>query len=225
MGTAKTKIINECPKSLGVESGEVRLNTTEERLNLLIAKNAEYENENSISTSEREKFEATLMENPLSAEKAYSYFGLLLGTFPPAAIFIKLFIEGFIPRGNEIWLIPVMVLVNSIAALKGYVSGKLMGKIILKFERYSWFSMLFILPFLGFSWGLTTGCIAGLFLFVVGALFGGVIGGIVGSFALPAFTTLHRLLKRDDKIDRKDFVPIALGITFVISAFILSFPL
>ena len=222
METAKTKIINEFPNSLEFESGGVKLNTTEERLNLLIAKNAEYESENSISISEQEKFEATLMENPFSAEKGFSYFGLLLGTFPPAAIFIKLFIEGVIPHESEIWLIPMMVLVNFIAALKGYVSGKLIGKTILKLESYSWFSMLFILPFLGFSWGLTIGCIAGLFLFVVGALFGGLIGGIVGSFALPAFTTLHRLLKRDDKIDRKYFVPTALGITFAISALILG---
>ncbi|MDQ3634658.1 MAG: hypothetical protein M3405_09145 [Acidobacteriota bacterium] len=196
---------------------------TQERLNELFILNAEYDRQDELFSSDKEKLEADLMTAPLSVEKAYSYFGLLLGTFPPAAFFAKFFFEAGSPGNNEFWIIFLLTIVNIVTAAAGYFSGKLIGKITFELEKFSWHRMLLALPFLGFLWGIISGGAGGFFIFVFGAIFGAMIGGLVGSVALPAFTIFHRLLKRGDKIENKHFLPIAFGITIIISTYILGF--
>lgn len=190
----------------------------------MLAVNEEYDHKNVLFASEKEESEANLMQNPLPVEKAYSYFGLLLGTFPPAAFFAKLILDTGVNNNNETWIIALMVLVNVVSAIVGYASGKLVGKAVLELEKYSWATMLLVLPFLGILWGVVSGGIGGIFLFVIGAVFGGVLGGMVGSVALPALTIFHRIFKRGDEIEGNQFMPIAFGVTLVISAFILGLP-
>ena len=123
---------------------------------------------------------------------------------------------------ENFWQIGVFAIVNLIAAVVGYFSGKVVGKLVGELEKMSWTSMLLILPFLGLLWGILAGGAGGIIIFIVGAIFGAAIGGAVGAAALPAFTVFHRLLKKGDLIEGRQFLPIAFGVTFVICAFILG---
>jgi hypothetical protein len=196
---------------------------TRQRLNTLLTLNAETASKKSLYASEREKIEAELMKNPLSTEQTFAYFGLLLGTFPPAAIAARFILErkAFVVN-EDFWFLGVFAIVNLISAVVGYFSGKLTGKIVRESEKASWTKMIVLLPFIGILWGMLAGGAGGIIIFVIGAVFGAIIGAAVGSVALPAFAIFHRLMKKGDKIDRKHFLPIAFGITFVISAFILG---
>ena len=162
------------------------------------------------------------MDDPLSVEKTFAYFGLLLGVFPPLAMFIKFFSEKGIFRGEDVWIIGVVAIINLISAIVGYFSGKLVGKIAFELEKTSWTKMLLILPFIGIFWGILAGGAGGVIVFVVGAVFGAILGAMVGAVALPVFTLFHRLLKKDDQLDRQHFLPVAFGIALIISAFILG---
>jgi hypothetical protein len=194
---------------------------TRQRLDTLLALNAETAREKSLYSSEREKTEAALMKNPLSTEQTFAYFGLLLGTFPPAALFIRFLLDTRF-RPEDAWILVVIAVVNLISAVVGYFSGKLIGKIVRESEKYSWTKMVLLLPFIGILWGILAGGAGGIIIFVIGAIFGAIFGAAVGSFALPVFTIFHRLMKKGDKIDRKHFLPLAFGITFIISAFVLG---
>lgn len=162
--------------------------------------------------------EAAMMKNPLSVKKAFAYFGLMLGTFPPAAIFFKVASRG----SDEFGLFFLLLLVNIVCALVGFFSGKLIGKMVLEMEKRSWNLMMLTLPFIGIIWGIITGGAGGIFIFVIGAFFGAFIASMVGAVAVPAFTIFHRLLKKGEMIERNQFLPLAFGITFIISAFILG---
>lgn len=198
--------------------------STQERLDLLISANREYAHREEIFSSDKEKLEADLMKNPLTNEQAFAYFGFLLGLFPPAAIFAKIFIESDgLQNSEDFWIIFLLMLVNTTSAIVGFYSGKIIGKLVLALENQTWHKMILTLPFLGFLWGIISGGIGGVFLFIVGAVFGGMIGGAVGAVALPVFTVFHRILKCGDKIESKLFIPLALGITLIISTLILGY--
>lgn len=189
------------------------------RLDDLLALNAKTAREKSLFHNEREKVEASLMTNPLTDKQAFAYFGLLLGTLPPAVIFTRFFMEANF-RNGEYWIIGVVAIINLISAIVGYFSGKLVGKMVGSLEEKSWTKMLLALPFVGILWGIMAGGAGGVIVFVVGAIFGAALGAMVGGAALPMFAVFHRLLKKGDVIDRKHFYPLAFGITFVICAFI-----
>lgn len=193
-----------------------------ERLERLLAVNAETAREKSLFRSEQEKTAAELMKNPLSAEQAFAYFGLLLGTFAPLAMFIRFFSEKGIFRPEDAWILGVVAVINLISATVGYFSGKFIGRIVAELEKSSWINMLLALPFVGIFWGILAGGAGGIIVFGFGAIFGAALGALVGAFALPVFTILHRLLKIGDCLDRRDFLPTAFGIAFVVSAFILG---
>jgi hypothetical protein len=187
--------------------------------------NAEIEREKETYRDEQEKLQAELMKTPLSTETSVAYFGAMLGLFPPFAIFSRFVFEKQIynPKISEdFWIIPLLLFVNFICMLVGYFSGKLIGRIVRDLEKISWTKMILAVPFIGILWGLITGASGGVFIFIIGAFFGALIASIVGGLALPAFTILHRLLKKGDKIEEKHFFPIALGITGIITAFILG---
>ena len=195
---------------------------TRQRLDTLLALNAETAREKSLFASEKEKTEAGLMKNPLSIEKSFAYFGTLLGTLPPAAFIIRLFSDTRSLRGEDAWILGVAAIVILISSTVGFFSGKLIGKIVRQSEKMSWTKMILVLPFIGILWGILSGGAGGIIIFVVGAIFGALLGALVGSFAVPVFTIFHRLLKRGDQIERKHFLPLAFGITFIISALMLG---
>lgn len=169
--------------------------------------------------NEREKTEAEMMRHPIQFKRAFAYFGLLLGAFPPAAFFLKFFFQ---TNGNETGIFFLLLFVNLVCAAVGFFTGKIIGSIVRELENQSWHLMLVTLPFIGLFWGIITGGAGGIFIFLIGALFGAIIAAIVGAIALPAFAIFHRLLKKGDVIERNQFLPIACGITFIISAFIVG---
>lgn len=173
---------------------------------------------------EAERFEATLIENPLTTKQVFSQFGLMLGLFPPMAMFGKFAYHSFLknPYNDDTWIIFLLLVVNFVCAVTGYYSGRLIGQIVSQIEKLNWTSMLLIAPFIGILWGVMTGAAGGVFIFVIGAFFGAAIASFVGAVALPILTIFHRLLKKGDVIERDQFLPIAMGITLLISALILG---
>lgn len=171
--------------------------------------------------TEQEKLESGLMKNPISTSKVFAYFGLMLGIFSPATIFTRFFMESDF-RGEDSWILGVLALVNLITAVTGYFSGKLIAKLVTKAENYSWWTMLLLLPLIGIVWGTMSGGAGGIIILIFGAIFGALFGAIVGSIALPLFTIFHRILKKGELIEFKHFLPLSLGITFTICAFILG---
>ncbi len=194
----------------------------QQRLDILLAVNAETVRKNSNLLPEKEQAEAAAMKHPLSDRKVFAYFGILLGIFPPAAIFTRFFMNNGNLRFEDLWVFGVVAVVNLITALVGYFSGKAVGKVVGELERLSWSKMLLALPFIGILWGALAGGAGGTVIFIFGAVFGAIFGGAVGGFALSVFSIFHRLLKKGDKIDRRHFLPLAFGITLIVSAFILG---
>ncbi len=187
-------------------------------MNTLLALNAETARQKAMYASDREELEAGMMTNPLSLEKTFSYFGLLLGIFPPAAMFIRFAVENRLDG----WVFGVMLIINLISAVVGFFSGKVVAKMVRLIENSGWTSMILLLPLIGLIWGIITGAAGGVIVFFFGAFFGAVLGGIVGSIALPFFTIFHRLLKKGESIELKHFLPVAFGVTFVICGYILG---
>lgn len=193
-----------------------------QRLDLLLQKNLEFAREKSLYATEREKLEAALMKNPVSIEKTFRRFGLMLGIFPPAALFAHFLMDGRFFQGGDVWFLGVLAIVNLISAVVGFSSGKFIGKLVFELEKGSWSRMLLTLPFIGIFWGMIAGGAAGIIIFGIGAFFGAMVGSLVGAAALPFFSIFHRLLKRGDEIENKHFLPLAFGVTFIISAFFLG---
>jgi hypothetical protein len=189
-----------------------------QRLNTLLAANAETARQKAMFRTDREKLEAELMKSPLGLEKTFSYFGLLLGAFPPAALFLKIALDARL----EPWIFGVMFIINLIAAVVGFFSGKIVGKVMRGVETYGWSSMICMLPLIGMLWGALSGAAGGVVFFIFGAFFGAILGGMVGAAALPIFTVLHRLMKKGESIELKHFLPLAFGVTFIICGFILG---
>lgn len=163
-----------------------------------------------------------MMQNPLTDQQVYAYFGILLGVFPPLAIFTRFYMNNGNLRFEDLWILGVIAVVNLITAVVGYFTGKAVGKIVSELEKLSWTKMMLAMPFIGLLWGAISGAAGGVIIFIFGAIFGAMIGALVGSIALPLFTVFHRKLKKEDKIDQKHFLPLAFGITMIISAFIIG---
>jgi hypothetical protein len=163
-----------------------------------------------------------MMLKPLDTEKAFAHYGLLLGTFPPAAIFIRYLVE-VSPRNRvELWVTMLMSVSILLSAVVGRFSGQIIGRAVQSLEKRSWSAMVLTMPFVGFFWGVVAGGAGGFAIFIIGAFFGAILGGMVGALALPAFVILHRLLKRGDVIDQRHFLPLAFGVTLTICSFILG---
>lgn len=190
----------------------------QQRLNTLLALNAETARQKAMFRTEKEKLESELMKNPLSLDQTFAYFGLILGIFSPLAMFLRIAINGRI----EEWIFGIMLVINLITAVVGYFSGKLIAKMVRSVENSSWLLMLLTLPIFGLLWGIITGGAGGTVVFVFGAFFGAILGGLVGGIALPFFTIFHRLLNKGERIETKHFLPLAFGVTFVICGFILG---
>ncbi len=195
---------------------------TRQRLDFLLAANAENVRERSLYCSEREKTEAAMMREPLSGVETFSLLGLILGIFMPVTMFTRFLVDSRGLRSEDLWILGVVAIVNIISAVVGFFSGRVVGKIVLETERYSWLKMLLLLPFIGMFWGIMAGGAGGIIILIIGAFPGAFLGGIVGSVALPSFAIFHRLLKKGDMIDLNHFLPLAFGITLIICGFILG---
>ncbi len=152
--------------------------------------------------------------------RTYALFGLLLGIFPPAAIFTKMFGYGFSEGNGLVFLL--LLFMNIICAVTGYWMGVALSRSVEYIERDSWSTMMVLAPVLGMGWGAVTGAAGGFIFFGIGAVFGAYMAMAVGAVAFALFAALHRLVWRGGMIDARHFWPLASGVTLVISALILG---
>lgn len=162
------------------------------------------------------------MRRPLDAQRAFALFGLMLGLFPPAAIFIKMFAYGVGGYQAHPLLFLVCLLMNFTCAGVGYVMGGALSRAVKNLENRSWTLMLIVLPLIGASWGAVTGSAGGLLFLGIGAIFGAVFAIPIGALAFTLFAPLHRLLVRGGMIDARHFWPLATGATLLAAALVLG---
>ena len=160
------------------------------------------------------------MRHPLTHEKVFAYYGLMLGSMPPISIFILFSLSNSNVAAPVAWLL--MAITTFVSAVTGYSFGKVVGTMVRKNEDRKLAELTMRLIAIGVLWGAIAGGAGGLFLFVIGAFFGALIGGVVGGVALPAFAIPYLAVKSGGVIDLKHFLPLSLGITFTICAFILG---
>src|SRR6266404_9838495 len=104
---------------------------TRQRLAWLINANSEIERQKRMFRSDTERREAELMVRPMEPKAVFAWFGLLLGTLPPAAIFSKFIINS----GIHPVILSLMVLVILTTAATGYFSGKVTAILVRQVER------------------------------------------------------------------------------------------
>ncbi len=193
----------------------------DDRLNVLLEANALIARSRALYPTRQVELEHSAMRRPLDRRKAFAFLGLLLGSVPPASVFLLLPLSNG-TRHIEAWLIALLCWVTMVTTVTGYLTGKKVGTLMAKIQQRTYSFAIPIVPLLGFAWGAVCGAAGGIFIFVIGALFGAVIGGVVGAVALSVFAPLYRLLSIAGEIELRHFLPIAAGVTFTISAFILG---
>jgi hypothetical protein len=196
---------------------------TQSRLSWLLSVNQWEANRQRLFRHAHEEEEMVLMRHPLPPRKAFGLFGLLLGTFPPAAIFIKLFGYG-VPAGhrNILGHTGLCLVMNAICAMMGYCMGSALAAKIDRLERGSWIKMSLLSPLMGLAWAIPTGAVGGVIVIVIGGIFGAIVATPVGLLAFILFMPLHRLLARGGMIDARHFWPLACGVVMMITALILG---
>ncbi len=200
-----------------------------DRLRRLEATLAAAEQNERHGRSARTEEEIQRMRRPLTTEQAYKYFGLLLGTLPPAAILLRtLLVEaGEPPISESRWNTMLVTLciglaINCACALVGRLRGAKAGRRIERAERASWLMTIVVLVGAAIEWAVLTGAFGGALFLVIGALFGVACALPVALVGFPLFTVCHRLLARGGMIDARHFWPVACGVTALLAALILS---
>jgi hypothetical protein len=196
--------------------------SVESRLSWLLAENEREADRRLLYRNAFEEEQRLLMQRPLPTEKAFALFGLLLGTLPPAAIFIKLFggalTHSYLPPG---WFLLLLVM-NVVCCLVGRYLGSKLSRMVTAVERDSWILMVIESLIIGLIWALGTGAAGGLLAFGFGAMFGAACAIPVGLLAFGLFVPLHRLVARGGMIDARHFWPLACGVVMIITALILG---
>ncbi|MGI9107691.1 MAG: hypothetical protein ACR2G4_15745 [Pyrinomonadaceae bacterium] len=196
-------------------------NEQDARLNWLARWNAEEQRRARIFRHPREEEQMLLLRSPIPTQEAYALFGMLLGTFPPAAIFYRLFASGLNASEATLVLLPCLPMLIACVVVGKHMGAKV-GKTIDEAERETWNVMLVQSLEAGFIWAAATGAAGGALCFLIGALFGLACALPVGLLAFALFTPLHRLTARGGMIDARHFWPLASGIVLAITALILS---
>ncbi|MBC7901160.1 MAG: hypothetical protein H7070_14035 [Saprospiraceae bacterium] len=191
-------------------------------MNILLAVNAGNARRRSLNFTRSEELEARIMARPISLEASFAYFGLMLGSLPPAAIIFALILNSSVIYPNGVWLVGLMFAANILTAIVGYFSGKLVADCVRQIREFPVWSQFALVPLIGLSWGMISGGIGGALILLYGGFVGAIMGGAVGLAALPVFTLIHSHLSQAEMIETKHFLPIASGITLSICAFILG---
>jgi len=195
---------------------------TNRRLTALLAENAEFARRRALYRDPREELDSLLMTSPRTVAQSYGMLGLFLGAFPPAAYFIRMAYYG-LGQGESIGLFLLFLIINAVCVLVGWKMGQVAGSQMLRYERRSWRKMIVFSLLWALFWAVVTGFVGGAIVFIVGGLFGAFFALPVALAAFPAFAVLHRLTERGGLIESKHLLPIAMGISLTISAFILGY--
>jgi hypothetical protein len=210
----------EYAERTGVEAADRRM--TDTRLDWLLLQNHRIARERQLYRNDRERLEAQAMRRPLKISKAYRYFGLMLGSVPPAALVARILADGNGPSADNFLFGALLGLAGILAGIAGYLSGRLTAKTVKRAEKFSLPNRAVMIAFVGMTWGIACGAAGGVVIFLIGAIPGAFIGGVTAAAALPIFATMVSLLRRGDSIALGHFMPISLGIVFAIAAFILG---
>jgi hypothetical protein len=172
----------------------------------------------------REEAEMVLMRHPLTTERAYEYFGFLLGALPPAAIFYRVWNHIIRPApGVPTYSFFIIFFVMNLACcLAGWRMGGRAGWKMKQTLPASRVRRFFKTLAVAFVWAACTGSLGGLPFFGVGSILGAFVAMPIAVAAFLLFAPLHGFLARGGMIDARHFWPVACGITFVISALILN---
>jgi len=166
-----------------------------------------------------------MMRRPLSVERAYGLFGLLLGTLPPAAIFYRMFGDEVARQGFQSLLFLLLLAMNIVCGLVGTFLGSRFNGMVSAIdaaEDHRRIRMIFLPPLIGMLWGAGTGWAGGLIFFGIGAIFGAVFAIPVGILAFALFMPLHRWLAHGGMIEASHLWPLACGVVMTITALILG---
>ena len=196
---------------------QVQDNDVVVRLNNLLNLNAETARQQQLFSSNAQRRAFQMMQRPVNFERTFAAFGAFLGTFPVAAIYLRIY---FHRAGDIGWLMIFFVVANILTALAGYFFGALVGKFARNAQQYDWITMTVFLTLVGGAWGMISGFIGGLAIFIVGAFFGGAIGSVVGALAMPVFAITHRLNNIAGFIERRQLIALAGGISLTAAAYI-----
>lgn len=192
------------------------------RLDWLLAVNAEETRRRDLFKSAAEEEELLLMRRPLGARRAFGLFGLMMGLFPPAAIFIKMFGYGIGGYSASALMFIICLLMNLTCAVVGYAMGLALSQPVESAERRTWTRMMIMLPLIGAGWGAVTGFAGGLIFVGIGAIFGAIFAIPIGALSFTLFASLHRLLVRGGMIDARHFWPLASGTSLLAAALVLG---
>ena len=198
---------------------------TDARLNWLLAANAREAERHKLFRHPHEEEEMLRMRRPVTLERAYTLFGMLLGMLPPAAFFIRIFGYGFTQHATRefgTFLFLICLAMNVVCCLMGRIMGRVISRQLYQDATASRSLLMLTSLFVGLLWGLCTGAAGGALFFGFGAFFGVACALPVGAICFPIFTLFHSTLKRGGMIDVRHFWPLALGITLAICALILS---
>jgi hypothetical protein len=130
---------------------------------------------------------------------AYTFFGLMLGTLPPAtallaaAVFGKP-VEPAEPNTPDVWRL--FTLVVFLCSITGLGAGAFVGLLMSLMRKSSWKLPVSLSPFFGFVWGIVTGGAGGFPVFIVGAIFGMIIAAPFGVAGFLLFAAFYEPLTR-----------------------------
>jgi hypothetical protein len=166
-----------------------------------------------------------LMRNPVSMEQAYRVLGYLLGLFPPAAIFFRIFHYGITtpPRIEfSLGLFFFCLIMNLICCFVGGPMGRFVGRALFNKDPNSWNRRALRSLAYALIWALVTGATGGAIFFGVGAYFGFACAVPVALLAFPLFTLVHATVLKDGMIESGQLWPIASGVSLLVATMILS---
>lgn len=189
---------------------------------LLTANQRDYERQQLCRTACEEQA-AALLRRPLDYPQAFARFGLLLGTFPPAALFGRAWYQLAANGDNNSPLLWCLVgAMNLLCAWVGYLMGRHAGVFAAKLRDTHWLKALPAYALIGFYWAAVTGAAGGALFFGFGALFGPFFALPVGLLAFMLFAPLYRLLENGGMMESRQFWPLASGIAMTLAALILG---
>ena len=194
----------------------------EQRLAELLKLNAAIAAEKESLGDDREKVAVSMMSCPIDSKKAFAYFGFMIGVMPPFALVLKIVSETMPASRIPGLFLTLLTVAGTATGVVGYATGRLIPAWVNAISGFALPNRIAFLSLIGLGWGAVSGAVGGLFLFFIGALFGGIAGGVIGAVSLPVLVGMHSLLRSGDFIELKHFLPIAFAITLSLCAFILG---
>lgn len=201
-----------------VDVGEIDIGDIEQQIEVLRTESARLAGDYADPTGQA----YLTFTHPVNSQKAYSMFGLTIGTIPLFSAAVKMAANEGLRLFEAWWVVPIVLLMIAATGLIGYLLGSLAAKTA---ERMRCAGLLFFLaslPLIGFLWGMAAGIAGGIFLFVFGAVAGAIVGGAVGAAAVPVFAIIHITMRTGDMIERNQLLPVLFAISGSIGAAVLG---